>query len=494
MESSFDAIIIGSGLGGLTSGAFLARAGMKVLVLEKHNKLGGYAHAFRRKKHIFESGIHSVPLAETGTIRHLLRLLGVDDQIQTVELNEMYRLLTPAFSFTMPTRREEIDAALHSLGRNGSVRLDKLHREWDLVTHNVINPVKKFEESFREEDRSFVSRYHNVSYNRIIHNLIDNDFVRRALFGQWPYAGISPENAGALFCTVMFLLHYHEGTHTLNGGFGTLVDALAHAIVSRGGEIRTRCEVNRLITEKRIVKAVRTTAGEEFETPVVVSNVSPYLLHGSMLDEGGRSKLTKRRLSNLSPSLSSVIVYLGLRPNCPKPIEHNTVFWFDTNNFDEVYQKALTRRPTRLDHLIMLSSTPRATDQSTLTLMHFAHASCSPDWHDDKRRLADKMIQKAEELYPGIKELVETTEIGSPNTFVRYTGNTDGALYGFENTYAMYGEAKLPIRTHLKNLYQVGHWGKPGGGVVNVMTNGYTGYHVIMEDMRGPSEMGKRPA
>jgi prolycopene isomerase len=78
--------------------------------------------------------------------------------------------------------------------------------------------------------------------------------------------------------------------------------------------------------------------------------------------------------------------------------------------------------------------------------------------------------------------MVEVMETGSPATLERYTANTAGALYGFENTCEMYGEAKLPIRTHLTNLYQVGHWGKPGGGVVNVMTSGYTGYHVIMRE------------
>lgn len=483
MGSAFDAIIIGSGLGGLTTGAFLARAGMRVVVLEKHGKVGGYAHSFRRRNHTFESGIHSVPLAKAGTVRHLLRLLGVEDRIEPIELNEMYRLETPEFSFTMPSRRREVDAALRALADNGPGVLDGLQEEWDTVTRNVISPVFEFEDAFREEDRDFVSRYHNVSYDQQVGALVGDERIRQALFGQWPYAGIAPAEAGALFCTVMFLLHYHEGTHTLRGGFGTLANALVHAIVSRGGQVRTRCAVVKLVTEGRTVKAVRTEAGDELTAPIVVSNVSPYLLHGTLLDEKGRSRLTARRLANLSPSLSTLIVYLGLRAGSPNPIRHNTVFWFDRNDFGAVYRGAFERRPEQLDHLILLSSAPGATEAPTLTLMRFVHASCSDNWHDDKRRMADVMVDTAMMLYPELHEAVETMEVGSPNTLQRYTGNTGGALYGFENTCRMYGEAKLPIRTRFRNLFQVGHWGKPGGGVVNVMTNGYTGYHVIMKEM-----------
>jgi prolycopene isomerase len=91
------------------------------------------------------------------------------------------------------------------------------------------------------------------------------------------------------------------------------------------------------------------------------------------------------------------------------------------------------------------------------------------------------MIQKLEELHPGIKEMIELVEIGSPDTFNRYTLNTDGALYGFANVKDLYGEAKMPVTTHLPNLFQTGHWGKPGGGIWNVMYNSYIASKIILK-------------
>jgi prolycopene isomerase len=117
----------------------------------------------------------------------------------------------------------------------------------------------------------------------------------------------------------------------------------------------------------------------------------------------------------------------------------------------------------------------------TLTLMNFVKKSYSNNWKEDKKILADRMIDKAEKLYPGFKDKIDLIEIGSPATFERYTLNTEGSIYGFESTKSIYGEAKLPITTHIDNLYQVGHWGKPGCGVWNVMNNAYLASKIILE-------------
>ena len=90
MGKPYDAVVIGAGISGLTCGAFLARSGMRVCVLEQHSKIGGYAHSFTRGRYQFESGIHSVPMAPDGFIFHLLRLLGVEKSIETIPHDAMF--------------------------------------------------------------------------------------------------------------------------------------------------------------------------------------------------------------------------------------------------------------------------------------------------------------------------------------------------------------------------------------------------------------------
>jgi phytoene dehydrogenase-like protein/radical SAM superfamily enzyme YgiQ (UPF0313 family) len=481
LSSRFDAVIIGSGLGGLTCGAFLARAGMRVCVLERHSKIGGYAHSFRRGAFTFESGIHSVPMGKGGVIDHLLSLLGVADRITTIELPELYHVQSPAFSFTMPSRQDDIHAALNQAFPHERQNLSRLFAEFKRFDDAIIGTLYSWETNFGDEDREFVSQFHNLSYEQFINRWLQDEKLKQAFFGQWPYGGGSPDFGGALFYAMMFVLHYRDGTHSLKGGFKTLADALAGVITAHGGAVRTRSAVAGIAAENHRVRSVVLDNGEEIEAGLVVSNISPYQLHAHVLPEASRSSRYLRRLSNLRPSVSAFVVYCGLKDSARAILPHDTTFWYASPDSGAIFKKVCRDDHETLDHFICLRS-PHETAASTLTMLYFLNKSSSNDWTRDKPAWTERMLAHAERLFPGLGGSIDLVEAGSPATFERYTANTDGALYGFENTKNIYGEAKLPITTHLDNLYQTGHWGKPGGGVLNVMFNGYAAYHTIMKN------------
>jgi phytoene dehydrogenase-like protein len=481
LSSIYDAIVIGSGIGGLTCGAFLARAGMRVCVLERHAKIGGYAHGFRRRAYAFESGIHSVPMGKGGVIDHLLSLLGVADHIETIELPEMYHMTTPSFSFTMPSRKNDIHASLYQAFPHERQNLDRLFAEFKRFEESIIAPLYSWESRYTEEDRSFVSQFHNQSYEQFISRWLGDELLRQVFYGQWPYGGGSPDFGGALFYAMMFVLHYRDGTHSLKGGFKTLADALAGVITANGGVVRTRSAVTGLATEGRIVRSALLADGEEIWARLVVSNISPYQLHEQLLADNSRSKRFLRRLTNLQPSVSAFVVYCGLKESARSILPHNTTFWYSSLDNEAIFQAINQDRHKTFDHFICLRS-PEETSASTLTMLYFLNKSYSSDWKKDKPAWTERMLTHAEKLFPGLRDCIDLVESGSPDTFERYTANTCGALYGFENTKNIYGEAKLPISTHLDNLYQTGHWGKPGCGVLNVMLNGYQTYHTILKN------------
>ncbi|MBD3317757.1 MAG: FAD-dependent oxidoreductase, partial [Chitinivibrionales bacterium] len=174
MSPNYDAIIIGSGIGGLTCGAFLARGGMRVLVLEKHNRIGGYAHAFRRRGYVFESAIHSVPMAPTGLVRRLLGLLGVDNRLDIVEQNEMFRVMTPELEYMIPSRRDDIVHSLTESFPHERQNINRLMSEAKRFHDTIAAPLFTTESAPVFEDREFLSSFHNRSYQSFLNEIIQD--------------------------------------------------------------------------------------------------------------------------------------------------------------------------------------------------------------------------------------------------------------------------------------------------------------------------------
>ena len=482
MTQKYDAIIIGSGIGGLTCGAFLAKEGMRILVLEQHSKIGGYAHNFKRREFIFESGIHSVPMSEDGLIMHLLRLLGVDTKIKTLEYPKMFSVSTPDFTMSIPSRKEEIYDYLVSSLPDQRSNIDEIFKEAGIFYNNLIKPIFEFEYNFTGENTDFASKYHNKSYVDFIDRIITDKKLRQLLCGQWPYVGASPGYSPNLFTFMMFLVHLVEGSHCCKDNFSVLASTLASVIDECGGEVKTRSRVNKIIADGNYVRGVAIDNGDEYEAGLVVSNITPYIVHNELIDESKRSRRWQKRLSNLRSSVSSIIVYLGMKQEVNELIPNNTHFWYATSDYENIFSNILNDKKETIDHLIFLKGIKE--QNQTLTLMNFVQKSFSKDWKSEKMRVAEMMLKRAEEIYPGLNSLIEIVEVGSPATFERYTANTDGALYGFENTKSMYGEAKMPIITHFKNLFQTGHWGKPGCSIWNVMSNAYTASKVILKTIQ----------
>lgn len=477
--NDFDAVIIGSGIGGLTCGAFLARAGMKVAVLERHYTIGGYAHSFKRGGFRFESGIHSVPLAPDGFIFHLLRLLGVDSTIEAVSHEAMYSYTAGGRGYRVPAQIDSLRMQLVDSFPSQRVNLQALFDDMRRFYEILITPLFHFEERFTDKDREFIGQYFNRSYLEHLRTHLTDERLIEVFCSQWPFWGMPPDNSPTIYPFLAYYVHALEGSHHVKGGFFRLADALASAITQRGGVVKTGTEVTSFRVENGSVRSVVTASGDAYETGLVVSNVSPYLLQHKIIPEHARNKMWSRRLKNLTPSVSAVGVYCGLNRPVQFPGGSSLDFWFAENDYSKVYASILHDTPEEPLHLVFLHS-PQEEEKPTMLILNFVNGTGSNDWKTDKVRIGEKILKKTQQLIPGFREAVDYYELASPDTFERFSGNTSGALYGFENTRNIYGEARLPAVTYIQNLYQTGHWCKPGGGVWNVMECGYTTAHLIL--------------
>jgi len=419
-------------------------------------------------------------------IMNLLKRLGVEDKIKPIPHETMFGSTLSGIHYSLPaTYQKIIDKLIKDFPHQKS-NIERLFAEMKSFYDAFTAPIHS--DSILESDsyRDFLIKNMNKTYKEYIDSFIDEPVLCQIFYSQWPFGGSVPSRAPVAFYVLMFIVHAIEGSHYLQNGFKTLADLLASIIIANGGEIKTKAKVCEVFAENQNVRHVTLTSGEQFTAEYFVSNISPYHLHGELINQAARNKVWLRRLSNLNPSVSAVILYLGLSTTIDDIIPDSIHFWFGDTN-DSIFEKIQQNSAKEIDHLIFLKS-PSKSGIQTLTIMNFLQKSYSENWKLGKRVLSEKILCKVETIFPGLRNRISLMEIGSPATFERYTENTGGAIYGFENTSSVYGEAKLPINTYLKNLFQTGHWGKPGGGIWNAMYNGYSASQLIKQNLQKKPE------
>lgn len=471
MSNDFDVIIIGAGIGGLTCGAVLAKKGMRVAVCERHSKIGGYAQNFSRKGFTFDSSVHSVSMADHGFICGLLSRLGVRDRLTITPNTSVMHIVSPALRYSVPA---EIQGLTETLCRD-------FPHERAAVTALLADMQDQFRKYKGQLQEGEYPTPHSPSLVDIEESTLSyKDYIARFILDKklahvfnsiWPFAGVSPSYA-PIFNALVFIAYVIDGSHHVNGGFAALADALAAAIAGNKGEVITRWPACCLrVDRNKTVRAVVNTDGRELTADAFVSNISPFTLHRSLLPEPFRSRIWLKRLERLRPSVSAVCAYLGIMGDASDIVKDNITFWFSSEDHDAIYTRVLSGPADVIDHLLVMRP-PYGGGNSTLTLMCFARPSASNRWKTAKKNIANAMIDKAVSLFGDFTARIAVVETASPDTFARYTENTGGALYGFENVKDLYGQSKLPSTTHLRNLYQVGHWTKSGSGIYNVMSSG----------------------
>jgi prolycopene isomerase len=477
LSTDFDAIVIGSGIGGLTCAALLAQSGKRVCVLEQHSAVGGYAQHFARKGFVFDSSVHSVSMADNGYVCGLLTKLGIRDKLTILPNVHSASIRSPKINYTF-----EADLPLLT---------NKLCADFPSEA-GVINAILDNMQMLFKQYKSAMAHAGDASplasggveaatrtYGQYIESFVTDPTLRYLLGSIWPFGGSSPSFA-PYYNAFIFIAHALEGSHYIVGGFNVLADALTDSITSHGGQIRTQSRVNSIRISNGRVAAVSCENGEHLSAESFVSNISPYSLHNQIIPQEHRNRLWQRRLRNLSPSVSAVCVYLGLDRPAADFAPDNVTLWFGSMDHDEIYRRIQTGRTSDMDHLLVMRP-PQAHHGECMTLIHLVRPLPETDWTTEKQRIADAMLEKACSVFGDFTGNVVVRSVASPDTFERYTGNTGGALYGFENTSDLYGQSKLPFTTYLPNLFQAGHWTKAGGGIYNVMTSGEAAATFILD-------------
>jgi len=481
-RDAYDAIVVGSGLGGLTAAALLARAGRRVLVVERHDRPGGYAHAFRRRRYHFDSAVHLVagcepaPGTDGGVLHRLLTGLGVRDRCDFVRVDPCYRIEWPGFTLDVPTGLERFVEAHAERFPSEAKGIRGFTEDCLAICSEVVRADAETAAGPLNHPEHFplLLRHRRATLGQVLAHHLEDPAARAALAALWPYLGLPPARVSFLYFATMLMSYVADGAYYCRGTFQSLADALVAALERDGGEILLRSVVRRIRVEGGRVAGVVLENGQRIEAPLVVSNADARQTIEELVGVKHFPPRYSRRLEAMTPSISGFLVYAATSLDLSRAALAHETFLYTGSDHEEQYASGLAGDPAWLSMTVPTLVDPKLAPagEHLLVLTTLVAFCAEQPWAERKQRLVEALLRQAERRLPGLSRSLRHAEGATPRTLERYTRNEAGAMYGFEMTPAQVGPGRLENETPLAGLFLAGHWTRPGGGVVGVVQSG----------------------
>jgi phytoene desaturase len=496
LKPAYDVVVIGSGMGGLSAGAALAKAGRSVLVAERHSRPGGFAHGFERDEYRFDVAVHMTSGAEPRAfgegafLDQLLRILGVRDLCTFLPIEPFYRAIFPDLTFDAPTGSSEFVEAHARLfpgeeaGLRDFLRLCvRLNRE----IKRLPVDVSSYDELSEPERFTLHFEYAEATLADVIADFIKEPRLQSLLAALWPYQGLPPSRLAFVRWTPMLMSYLEAGVFYCAGGFQNLANALVTGLERHGGELVLDTAVERIHVEDGKVAGVELAGGHSVAAAAVVSNADATSTFEELIGPEHLPQDYVAHLRSLTPSLSAVTAYLATDLDLAEGEIVHEAFAYDSWDYGEVYQRILAGVPAEIAVTV-----PTTIDRSlappgehVVTLM-----TLIPYGLDiPSEVLQERLLARAGDVIPGLPDHITFGTGASPHTMERYTLNHHGAIYGWEPTPQQTGAARLGRRTPVQGLWLAGHWTQPGGGVMPVVVSGLQTAQALLEYPNIPALM-----
>ena len=322
-------IIIGSGLGGLSTGVILAKNGYEVTILERASQVGGCLQCFTRDGVKFETGMHFIgSLDDDQVLSHYFNYLEIKDKIQFNRLDpQAYDVVSlQGERFAFPNGRE---AFVEQFAQRFPSQRENLERYCDLVEQVAsLSPFRDLQHSV-DENRFIDDKLLYQSLSEVIEQTITDPLLREVLVGNLSLYAAQKDKTP--FATHAFIFDfYNKSAFRIVGGSDAIVKALREVLEQYGGTILTRHKVSRILVEGKKATGVMTENGETFTADIVISDVNPKQLI-DLVEPKIFTEAYKSRIKNISDTISVFSLFLRFKEGA-MPYINSNFYGFHTDS------------------------------------------------------------------------------------------------------------------------------------------------------------------
>ncbi len=493
---TIDAIVIGSGIGGLVTATQLAAKGAKVLVLERYLIPGGSAGYFERQGYRFDVGASMIfGLGQNGTTNLLTRALSTVNVSQEAIADpvQIHYHLPQGLNLKVDRVYEKF---LQNLIAHFPHEEQGIRRFYD-ECQKVFKCLNSMDLLSLEEPRYLLRVFfqHPLACLGLVKYLPQNagDFARRYIKDPqllkfidmecYCWSVVTADMTPMINAGMVFSDRHYGGVNYPKGGVGQIAQKLVEGLEKAGGKIQYQARVTKILTEQGKAVGVQLANGEVYRGKGIVSNATRWDTFEQLLPAEEMPNNEKKWQQNYQKSPSFLSLHIGVKESVlPAGTECHHILLEDWEKMTAVEGTVFVSIPTLLDPDLAPSG------------YHIIHAF-TPHWIDDwqelspseyeakKEEAAWRIIDRLEKIFPGLDAGLDYLEVGTPRSHRRFLGRQDGT-YGPIPRRKLRGLLSMPFnRTAISGLYCVGDSTFPGQGLNAVAFSGFACAHRIAVDL-----------
>ena len=456
-------IIIGSGLGGLSTGVILSKNGYDVTILEQASQVGGCLQCFTRDGVKFETGMHFIGSLDDGQVlSHYFNYLGIKDKVVLNRLDpKAYDVVSlQGERFAFPNGR---DAFIEKFAQRFPDQRENLERYCDLIEQVAsLSPFRDLQHVV-DESRFIDDKLLYQSLSDVIDQTITDPLLREVLVGNLSlYAA---QRGKTPFATHAFIFDfYNSSAFRIVGGSDAIVKALTEVFEQHGGKVLTRRKVTKILVEGKKASGVLTANGEKFTADVVISDVNPKQMIG-MVDDGVFTQAYKSRIKGIADTTAVFSLFLRFKEGA-MPYLNSNFYGFSTDSPWQMNGDIGDTWPQGYLYMHHCHEPNPKYAQGGVVLAYMSMDAVrkwrdtsighrGDDYERFKAHMAERLLDSVEKDFPGLRDAIEAYYAASPLTYRDYTSTPEGSIYGLEKNVNNIAD-RVSYKTKVSNLLLVG--------------------------------------